>query len=29
VRELVESQDDLAIAYDPNWRTLWTRRFGS
>jgi len=27
VRELVESQDDLAIAYDPNWRTLWTRRF--
>src|SRR5262249_56121039 len=27
VRELVESQDDLAIAYDRDWRTLWTRRF--
>ena len=27
VRELVESQDDLAIAYDRNWRMLWTRRF--
>jgi choline kinase len=27
VRGLVESQDDLAIAYDRNWRTLWTRRF--
>jgi len=27
VRELVESQDDLAIAYDRNWHMLWTRRF--
>src|SRR5207244_354471 len=27
VRELVESPDDLAIAYDRNWHTLWTRRF--
>src|SRR5215470_8766778 len=27
VRELVESPDDLAIAYDPNWRMLWSRRF--
>src|SRR5262249_4121529 len=26
VRELVESQGDLAIAYDRDWRTLWTRR---
>jgi L-glutamine-phosphate cytidylyltransferase len=27
VRELVESQDDLAIAYDRSWRMLWSRRF--
>ena len=27
VRALVESKDDLAVAYDRNWRMLWTRRF--
>jgi len=27
VRGLVESQDDLAVAYDRNWRMLWTHRF--
>src|SRR6266849_3892034 len=27
VRGLVASQDDLVIAYDRNWRMLWTRRF--
>src|SRR5437879_5073240 len=27
VRALVDAQDDLAITYDPDWRTLWTRRF--
>ena len=27
VRDLVESEDDLVIAYDRNWHMLWTRRF--
>lgn len=28
VRQLVESSTPLAIAFDPNWEDLWTRRFG-
>jgi len=27
VRELVASSGDLVVAYDRNWRSLWTRRF--
>jgi len=27
VRELVDSHEDLIIAYDRNWHMLWTRRF--
>ena len=27
VRDLAASPGDLAIAYDPRWRSLWTRRF--
>ena len=27
VRELVQSQEDLVIAYDRNWHMLWTCRF--
>jgi len=27
VRALVEAPHDLAISYDPDWRTLWSRRF--
>jgi L-glutamine-phosphate cytidylyltransferase len=27
VRALLESRDDLAVAYDPNWHALWSRRF--
>ena len=27
VRRLAESEDDLAIAYDPAWRRLWEKRF--
>ncbi|MFN0105805.1 MAG: phosphocholine cytidylyltransferase family protein [Bryobacteraceae bacterium] len=28
VKLLMDSTTPLAIAYDPNWRALWTRRFG-
>ena len=28
VRSLMSSSADLAIAFDPNWLALWTRRFG-
>ncbi|MGH6846615.1 MAG: NTP transferase domain-containing protein [Methylocella sp.] len=27
VRDLVASSGDLVVAYDRNWRSLWTRRF--
>ena len=27
VRDLAASSGDLVVAYDPNWRSLWTRRF--
>ena len=27
VRRLIDCRDDLAIAYDPAWRTLWEKRF--
>jgi choline kinase len=27
VRDLTASSGDLVVAYDRNWRTLWTRRF--
>jgi len=27
VRRLVDSREDLAIAYDPHWHALWSRRF--
>jgi L-glutamine-phosphate cytidylyltransferase len=27
VRELAAASGDLVVAYDRNWRTLWTRRF--
>lgn len=29
VKMLMENQKPLAIAYDPNWLPLWTRRFGN
>ncbi|TWD50744.1 choline kinase [Agrobacterium vitis] len=28
VKLLMESQASMAITYDPNWLSLWTRRFG-
>ena len=27
VRDLMNCRDDIAIAYDPNWLELWSRRF--
>ena len=27
VKKLMALQDDIAIAYDPNWQTLWEKRF--
>jgi choline kinase len=27
VRDLTASSGDLVVAYDPSWRSLWTRRF--
>ena len=27
VRDLASSSGDLVVAYDPGWRSLWTRRF--
>jgi choline kinase len=27
VRDLIAASGDLVVAYDRNWRTLWTRRF--
>ena len=29
VRTLAECSDDIAMIYDPNWRTLWEARFGN
>lgn len=27
VRDLIDCHDDIAIAYDPNWLDLWSKRF--
>ena len=27
VKKLIHSKDDIAISYDPNWLSLWSRRF--
>ena len=29
VSTLIESQEDLALTYDPNWRSKWAVRFGN
>jgi L-glutamine-phosphate cytidylyltransferase len=29
VKSLIENQDSLAIIYDPNWLTLWEKRFSN
>ena len=28
-RELAESESEIAIAYDPNWQNLWSKRFSN